>query len=219
MENKDISYYSYERRDLLEIVPSIYGEVLDVGCGAGATIALLLGQKGVSGVTGIERSQTACEVAWSRNMNVIQANVQNDVLPFQEKHFDFILFGDILEHLYDPWTVLKKFRSYLKDNGTMLLSIPNVKHYKNLKRLLLHDEWTYLQAGVLDYTHIRFFTRKEAIKLVENSGMKIVTIRYRTNRNKIFRLLKWIFGDRIMTLWAEQFLLAAIKPGIDQVPG
>lgn len=211
MDNKDVSYYCHERRELIEIVPSVYGEVLDVGCGAGAMITLLQEQKGVSGVTGIELSREACEIAWSKNLNVIRVDVQKDILPFPEGSFDFIFFGDVLEHLYDPWTVLKKLRPYLKDNGFMVLSIPNVKHYKNLKKLLLHDEWTYVHAGILDFTHIRFFTRKEAKKLVESSEMEIVKIGYRTNRNKIFRLIRWLVGDRIMTLWAEQFLILARK--------
>jgi O-antigen biosynthesis protein len=221
MTGKDPKYYSHERRDLLGIVPSIYGSVLDVGCGAGATMALLL-EHGAAEVTGVELSQSACELAKARNLNVIQADVQKDPMPFSEKSFDFIIFSDILEHLFDPWAVLKHFCAYLKDDGTMLLSIPNIKHYRVLRRLLFLDEWTYVPAGILDFTHIRFFTRKEAVRLVENSDLEVVRIGYRTNRNKIFRLLRWVIGDRVMTVWAEQFLLAAKKkPAPDRlrVPG
>jgi 2-polyprenyl-3-methyl-5-hydroxy-6-metoxy-1,4-benzoquinol methylase len=218
LSGREWKYYDTVRKDLIEIVPKMHGAILDVGCGAGATMMYLLDQ-GVAEATGVELSEDACEAAWGRNLMVIPADVQKEDLPFAVESFDFILFADILEHLYDPWAVLKKFSAYLKDDGTVLLSIPNVKHYRTLRKLLLYDEWSYQPAGVLDYTHIRFFTRKEAVKLVESAGLNIILLKYRTNRNTLFRLLHPLVGERVMTVWAEQFLIAAKKRAIPAAEG
>ena len=210
MSEDELKYYNFVRQDLLEIVPEIYGTVLDVGCGSGATMRHLL-EKGVDEVTGVEFSAVACEQAWGNNLNVIKADIQKDELPFQEKTFDFILFADVLEHLYDPWKTLRDFTKFLKDDGTVLLSIPNVKHYRVLRKLLFNDEWTYVSAGVLDFTHVRFFTRKEALRLVTSSGLDVIRLDYRRNRNKIFSVLYWLLGEKVMTVWPEQFLFSARK--------
>lgn len=211
----EMKYYNFVRQDLLDIVPEIYGTVLDVGCGAGATMMHLL-KKGAEEVTGIELSQDACEQAWKRNLNVIQADIQKDELPLQEKSFDFILFADVLEHLYDPWTTLRGFVRLLKEDGTILLSIPNVKYYRVLRKLLFSDEWAYVSAGVLDFTHVRFFTRKEAKKLVVSAGLDVIHIDYRKNKNKVFSALYWLLGEKVMTVWPEQFLISAKKAEIHE---
>ena len=210
MSEVELKYYNFVRQDLLEIVPEIYGTVLDVGCGSGATMMHLL-EKGADEVTGVEFSPVACEKAWENNLNVIKADIQKDELPFQEKTFDFILFADVLEHLYDPWKTLRDFTKFLKDDGTILLSIPNVKYYRVLRKLLFNDEWTYVSAGVLDFTHVRFFTRKEARRLVTSSGLDVIRLDYRRNRNKIFSVLYWLLGEKVMTVWPEQFLFSARK--------
>ena len=211
----ELKYYNFVRQDLLEIIPEMYGSVLDVGCGAGATMMHLL-EKGANEVTGVELSQAACEQAWKRNLNVIQADIQKDDLPLQEKSFDFIIFADVLEHLYDPWKTLRGFVRLLKDDGTILLSIPNVKYYRVLRKLLFSDEWTYVPSGVLDFTHVRFFTRKEAQKLVASAGLDVICFDYKRNRNKFFSVLYWLLGEKVMTVWPEQFLVSARKSKIQK---
>jgi methionine biosynthesis protein MetW len=210
MKIKDKKYYSVERGDLIGIVPSIYGSVLDVGCGAGATMAILKAQ-GVKDVVGIEYIEAAYLEAIKNGLDVIKADIEKDVIVLAENHFDFIIFADILEHLYDPWETLKKFRKFLKNDGTALISIPNMKHYRVLKKLLFRDEWTYTEFGILDSTHIRFFTKTEAIKLVELSGFDVVGIVYKTRNNYLFKFISLFAENFAMTLWPEQFFIAAKK--------
>ncbi|SDM64240.1 Methyltransferase domain-containing protein [Geoalkalibacter ferrihydriticus] len=208
MINKNEKYYSFERKDLVAIVPLIEGAVLDVGCGDGATMAYLLGS-GINDVTGIECDYNAYIRAKNKGFNVINADIEKDSIDLEEKKYDFILFGDVLEHLYDPWNTLDKFKKFLKKDGTFLISIPNIKHYRILRKFLFSDEWRYTEAGILDITHIRFFTRKEALRMIEESGLQVSVLKYKTNKNILFRVVSLFAKNWVMTIWPEQFLIAA----------
>jgi len=84
--------------------------------------------------------------------------------------WDHILFADVLEHLRDPYTVLKKAATQLNDNGTILISIPNVSHNSIIVDLI-NNNFEYRELGLLDNTHIRFFTRKSLLKMVDDAGL------------------------------------------------
>lgn len=212
MENKNDKYYMFVRSELIGLLPKLHGKVLDVGCGGGKTMRYLI-DSGVPDVTGIEFSETALRMAREDHLNVIRLDLEKDPFPFDRSTFDFIIFADILEHLTDPWKMLRQAREILKDDGIMLISIPNMKNYKIMKLLLIHDRWEYADAGILDKTHLRFFTKNEAEKLVNTAGLEIIEFRFKKNRNKVMRLLHFLFGKTVLTFWAEQFLIAAKKSG------
>lgn len=88
------------------------------------------------------------------------------------KKFDFIIFADVLEHLYDPWSVLSSVKDILNKNGSVLISVPNISHNSVLIDLL-NNKFEYRETGLLDNTHIRFFTRASLLNMVEKSGFKI----------------------------------------------
>ena len=96
-------------------------------------------------------------------------------LPFERDEFDCIICADVLEHLYDPESVLVKLAGYLKNNGYLLLSVPNVQHWSMIARLIF-GRWDYQEEGILDSTHIRFFTRKSLRQLVPRAGYQIEKI-------------------------------------------
>ena len=93
-------------------------------------------------------------------------------LPYEEGQFDCVLFGDVLEHLFDPWAVIEKVKPYIKQNGVILASIPNVAHISVLAPLLAGN-WTYTEYGLLDKTHIRFFTFNEMLRMFLKAGYSI----------------------------------------------
>lgn len=101
--------------------------------------------------------------------NVTAENVESSELSYDKKFFDYIIFADVLEHLYNPQKVLENVKEYLKDDGYVLSTIPNVMHFSVVKQLI-NGRWTYEEAGILDKTHIRFFTKDEIIKLFDKSG-------------------------------------------------
>jgi len=87
---------------------------------------------------------------------------------------DCVIFSDVLEHTSDPWAVLRRWRSVLAPGGTLVVSLPNVAH-KSVLRPLLRGRFDYADEGVLDRTHLRFFTRVTAIEMIEACGFEVIT--------------------------------------------
>ena len=86
-------------------------------------------------------------------------------ISYEKQSFDYIIMGDVLEHLIDPMSTLKKLKPYLKKEGSFLLTVPNIRYWKTLIDLVLKDEWEYKDWGILDFTHLRFFTKKSLFRL------------------------------------------------------
>ena len=165
------SYYSFVRWELLEFIHNDNNIVLDVGCGSGKT-GLAMKEKGkAKEVIGIE---LVPEIANKARMNldkVICGDVETLVLPYNE-YFDYIILGDVLEHLNNPWNYVNSIRSYLKKDGRIICSIPNVRYWQVLNPLILRGSWEYTDKGILDITHLRFFTKKSMIALLKDNGFK-----------------------------------------------
>ncbi|MFA5075462.1 MAG: class I SAM-dependent methyltransferase [Candidatus Babeliales bacterium] len=150
-------------------------KILDVGCGFGA-----LGQefkKQNNYVVGIDINQYAIDIAKTRldQAYVCDITDKNSLNFLQENSFDFIIFADILEHLYDPVKILKIFNNYLKNDGHIIVSLPNIAAWQ-IRLKLLFGKFDYQETGILDKTHIKFFTKKTAKNLIENSGYKVKKI-------------------------------------------
>ncbi|MBE9200215.1 MULTISPECIES: class I SAM-dependent methyltransferase [unclassified Nodularia (in: cyanobacteria)] len=143
--------------------------VVDFGCATGY-FANLLQQKGCI-VTGIEINPDAAKVAEKYCQNVIVADLDfvsiTEILANQK--FDVAIFGDILEHLRNPWKVLEETKSILKEHGFVVASIPNIAHGA-IRLALLEGKFDYRKLGILDDTHLRFFTRETTEKLLKTSG-------------------------------------------------
>ncbi len=153
--------------------------VIDFGCATGY-FARLLSNRGCE-VTGVEVNPKAANVAQKYCQEVIVADLDfvsvNDILSEQisEKKFDVAVFGDVLEHLRNPWKVLKETRNLLTNQGYVIASIPNIAHGA-IRLALLEGKFEYKQLGILDNTHLRFFTRKTIEQLFEDSGYLIDVI-------------------------------------------
>lgn len=149
-------------------------EVLDVGCGFATTSKFIqdLGNQ----VTGIESNEQAVPVARTRIGEVLQADLQQwpDI---GGRRFDTIIFADVLEHLAWPIGVLKKYAGLLKPDGTIIVSLPNVGLW-SVRAGLLFGRFRYQDSGVLDRTHLRFFTRRTAIEMLRAAGFKPVRRTY-----------------------------------------
>ena len=146
--------------------------VLDVGCGFATTSARI--QKLGNEVTGIESSAEACVVARTRLSRVIEADL---VSAQPDGTYDVIIFADVLEHLAWPVGVLERYLQWLAPNGSVIISLPNVGLW-SVRFAHLFGRWTYEETGVLDRTHLRFFTRRTARWLVEQAGLRIVKTTY-----------------------------------------
>jgi methionine biosynthesis protein MetW len=161
------------------VIYQLMGEglkVLDVGCGAGRLGEKLRLEKNCY-VVGVEANGRAVGVAKQRIDNVIVADIERlNTLPYSKKYFDVIVFADVLEHLGYPEKALVFFNRYLKDNGYIITSIPNVANW-TVRLKLLFGKWNYKECGLLDKMHVRFFTWETAKKLIEDCGFKIVSLK------------------------------------------
>jgi len=95
-----------------------------------------------------------------------------DDLPSGER-FDCIIFNDVLEHMVDPWAVVTQTKEFLTEQGSVVASIPNIRHVSVLRRLVLRGEWRYTDYGLLDRTHLRFFTRESILEMFRTAGYAV----------------------------------------------
>lgn len=147
-------------------------KVLDVGCSTGF-LGNELKKKKQCTVFGIDNNKSYLNIASKRLDKAIYADIEKNNIKLKTKSSDYIIFADILEHTRDPESMIKKFKAFLKDSGSFLISLPNVAHPINRINLLL-GRWNCTDYGILDRTHLRFFTYKSSKKMIENSGLKII---------------------------------------------
>lgn len=205
------NYYSLVRRELFDFIPDGTGSVLEVGCGDGATLAELKKIGKAQRTAGIEYEPAAAARAARVVDQVLPGDAQTMDLPFRPNQFDAILFPDVLEHLSDPWSTLKRFRRFLKPQGRLIVSVPNVRHFSVL-RDLLRGGWTYSDAGIMDRTHLRFFTRKTIIEAINGAGYSIETVRANGGDLRGWKaVLDRLSGKRLSPWFEAQYLIQARK--------
>jgi SAM-dependent methyltransferase len=173
-ENAPYQYFEDVNWGLLRLWNGRRGlRVLDAGCGFATTSERI--QRLGNEVTGIEESEVACRVAETRLARVVQADLQQADLG--DERFDVLIFADVLEHVPWPVGVLKKYLQWLKPDGSVIISLPNVGLW-SVRLGHLFGRWEYEETGVLDRTHLRFFTRKSARWLLAQGGLSPVTTTY-----------------------------------------
>jgi len=162
--SKSSDYFSLEREIIINEVNGNNLIVLDIGCGSGE-LGEALKKKSKTIVYGVELNKKAYEKASLKLDHAIHANIESVKISYEKQSFDYIIMGDVLEHLIDPMSTLKKLKPYLKKEGSFLLTVPNIRYWKTLIDLVLKDEWEYKDWGILDFTHLRFFTKKSLFRL------------------------------------------------------
>lgn len=151
-------------------------DVLDVGC-AGGDLARALRLRGCR-VTGIEYDPVAAEAARPDLEHLVIGDLETMDLAeaLGDRRFDAVVLGDVLEHLRDPAAVLRQVPGVLRPGGSVVVSIPNVAH-ASVRLSLLNGDFTYRSTGLLDETHLRFFTRESVMQLLEQAGLVAVDVR------------------------------------------
>ncbi|MBK9436395.1 MAG: class I SAM-dependent methyltransferase [Chloracidobacterium sp.] len=125
---------------------------------------------------GIEPSTDAAASASQKLDKVIHGTFQAGVTDLEGQRFDCIVFNDVLEHLVNPEIALNDSKKYLSDEGVLVASIPNILHFYQIWSILKEQDWKYEESGILDNTHLRFFTKKSIIRMFEEHGYKVVRI-------------------------------------------
>lgn len=160
------------REEMLAFVPAGARTVLDVGCGPGGFGAALRRADPTRTVWAVEVSPDAVAEARPHYDRII-AGAFPEALAGAERRFDCIVFNDVLEHLVDPWATLRATVPHLGPGGTVVASIPNVRNIRVVADLVLRGRWTYTDLGVLDRTHLRFFTARTIRDLFADSGFAV----------------------------------------------
>jgi len=215
---KPEKYFVEWRKEIVPLInPHMNGPVnslLDLGCGAGETSSELKKRGLVTHVTGIEAFHGAAAIARTKLDQIIEADI--DKLDWDKQKigpFDVILALDILEHLVDPWTTLNKVTHLLKPGGAIVASIPNIQHYSVVFPLLFMGEWRYSEEGLLDSTHLRFFTYKSAIQLMVSSGLKVEIIEYNGMKpGSLTHLMNKLTFGIFKNFFIFQVLIRVTKP-------
>jgi 2-polyprenyl-3-methyl-5-hydroxy-6-metoxy-1,4-benzoquinol methylase len=173
---KDRAYYAHARTDITAMVQGRDLKVLDVGCGQGATLLELKRSGQAAVVVGVEINPEAAREAGYLLDWVIVGDIENLDLNYPNGYFDLIILSDVLEHLVDPWSTLKKLKKYLAHEGRVIASLPNLREFGTIRRLLFQGDFKYSQAGIMDKTHLRFFCKKNMVELFQD-GFEITEIK------------------------------------------
>lgn len=159
------------RPDLQEWIGSEVETLLDVGCATGE-LGVAVKAKQSCRVVGIELNTALARVAAERIDRVLTESIETLPSATFAAEFDAIVCGDVLEHLVDPWAVVEKLAGWLRPNGRLVATLPNVGHW-SLVRDLLGARWDLIPFGLLCYGHLRFFTRGGIDHLFARGGLDV----------------------------------------------
>lgn len=175
-ESKDELYYKRVREDLINLLPKNNSQkILEIGSGGGNTIIEIKSRGLASEVVGIDLFEL--EQSHQKNPLIdrfILCNLETDIIDLPFDHFDVIIAGDVLEHLVDPWMVIKKLTPFLKKGGKLIVSVPNIREISTMCKIFFKGDFDYnSQGGILDKTHLRFFCKKNVNQLFDLNEFRI----------------------------------------------
>lgn len=211
-ESKPEGYYGVTREEMLPFLPATARKVLDVGCGGGGFgVSMKKFRKDITQIWGIEPNKEAASIAEGVYDKVICSTFDENVPELADQKFDAIIFNDVLEHLIDPQSILKVCKKYLAEGGCIVASIPNILYFNVFfNQIILKQDWEYTGSGILDNTHLRFFTKKSIIRLFEETGYRIATIEgINANVYRRYRLINFLALNKMYDWRFLQYAVVA----------
>ena len=174
-----MSYPDQYNPDLLDRIPLDAKLVIDIGCATGPLGVEYKRRNPRARVIGVEYDPAAADVARTRLDAVFVADLDRDPMPFAGQVMpgavDCLIYGDVLEHLADPWGVLRQHAALLSENGIALICMPNQEHWSFAERLL-RGTWDYEPIGLFDRTHIRWFSHATTARLLRGAGLSPIDV-------------------------------------------
>jgi SAM-dependent methyltransferase len=193
-------YPDYANPDLLEKIPLAAKIIVDTGCAAGAVGAAYLRRNPAAQYFGIDLDPAAAKLAAARLSRVFVGDVEALPMPFNAPDgVDCLVYGDVLEHLVDPWALLKAQVEHLRPAGTVVVCMPNVEHWSVALRLL-NGKFDYEDAGVLDRTHLRWFTPRTMGDALAKAGLDLTDV-----------------SSRAIDMTQAKKFVAALAPGLQAI--
>ena len=167
--------HDHFNHDLLERIPLTASNVLELACGSGALGAEYKRRNPACRYFGIDQNADAAQIAATRLDHVAHCHVQQVPLPFGDQVFDCIVYGELLEHLPDPWSVLRAQIPTLGADGTVVLCIPNVEHW-SFADSLLRGSFDYAEAGLFNRAHLRWFSDATIRQALHDAGLVVCDV-------------------------------------------
>jgi len=186
--------YAHDRIEMLDFVPTDVRTVLDVGCSSGRFGQIVKVYRVGCEVWGVEPDQNRGALA-AEVLDQVTTALFNREIDLPRGYFDCIIFNDVLEHMIDPWESLMFAQHLLSDSGCVVASIPNIRYLKSLINIIVRKDWAYQHTGIMDRSHLRFFTLKSIQKMFLNCGYEIIRIK---GINCLGSIFSW--GVRILSL-------------------
>jgi 2-polyprenyl-3-methyl-5-hydroxy-6-metoxy-1,4-benzoquinol methylase len=202
-------YFNSYRKEMVNFLPRTIRKSIEFGCGFG-NFSGFIKEKYQAETWGVDINPVAIEKSEKILDRVIKSEALSSLELLPENYFDCVICNDFLEHLEYPDIFLRELKRCVTKNAVLVASVPNVRHYPNIKKLLLYKDWNYSDAGVLDKTHLRFFTQKSLKRFIQENDMTIESFKG-INKLKSFRLtfLNFILAGFISDMFYLQFAFRA----------
>lgn len=204
------NYFGHERAEILPLLAGNFSTVMDVGGASGATLSLIKQHYPATKTICVDCHEQSLEIAAKRGHVAVMCDLDRDV-PEGIGESDVVLFLDVLEHLVDPWAVLKRISAKVRPGCVIVISIPNVRFFPVSAGLLFRGRWEVTDAGILDRTHLRFFTRQSAMSLLTGAGLTLETVRSNLGSGRRWSLVDSLSFGLLRDFLAIQFLLKGTK--------
>ena len=169
-EQSELTYSQFVRTDMLYFVPEEYSRILEIGCHVGSFRQFF---SKPCEYWGVEPFKEAAAIAQTK-LDKVLVNFYDKVADrIPDNYFNLIIANDVIEHMENPWEFLQSIKKKMTANASIILSVPNVRFFGNLKEVLIDKDWEYKNEGILDKTHLRFFTQKSLVRMLKGNGFEI----------------------------------------------
>lgn len=185
---------------------------MEVGCGRGNFASHIRARCPKARLFGLEYEPQEAKLAEEHYEKVWCGDIYELESWSIAERFDLIIFNDVLEHLHDPWLCLKLIKTILSENAAVVASIPNMRFWPILSDLVWNADWRYREAGVMDATHLRFFTRQSMQRMFTQSGYAIEQTKGINDLGGLslkWRILNSVTGGRFSDCAFPQFAVVA----------
>lgn len=175
LQTKPATYFSLVRPEILPFVPVTARRILEIGCGEGGFARQLKEERGTE-VWGVELIPAAAEIARRHFDHVLCGDILEQISKLPRSHFDCVIFNDVLEHLVDPYRVLRELKPVFAPDAVIVCSIPNIRYFRSFFNFVIRGEWHYEEEGIMDKTHLRFFTKKSIAEMFTSVGYHVLRL-------------------------------------------
>ena len=206
---KPQGYYENCRTEILRYIPQDCARSVEFGCGTGDFSLLLKTQRSTE-TWAVEIHKESAQKAATKLDHVINADAMQGVEELPDDYFDCAVFLDVLEHLADPYELLQRIKTKLRPDGLVVCSIPNIRYYRALKNYVLEGDWEYKNHGIMDETHLRFFTKKSLVRTFSLLDYDIICLEgVHPTSSRTFKLLNLCLFNALQDVRYKHYIVTA----------